>query len=108
LLRSYRLFYGPCCPLEGNVLEEPQYFPSIPLQSRVVLPIALDVPRELGRPIATIRLRNLTMIRAAVPETSVDEDGNFGAGEGHIWPDAPAVEPEQQVLPKTESTPMKL
>jgi hypothetical protein len=48
------------------------------------LSVALHVARELRDPVVGVRLRQVQVLRAAVPEAPVDEDGDALAGEGDV------------------------
>jgi len=91
-----------------HVLEESKHLPASDLKELILLLVASHIFGQLRRPIAAIRLWNLTMIWAAVPKASVDEDGQFQTGEDNIWPNAATTKSERQILTESEAASLQL
>lgn len=66
------------------VFPHPNRVPPHVRESRVGVRIALNVPRELRLPVRAVRARYLRVLRTAVPEAAVEEDGNALTREGDI------------------------
>jgi len=86
---------------------------------RFVFPNTFDVPASLSQfaigvevaatvcfefvgPPGSIGLRECAMDRAAVPETTVDKDGYFGAGENDIG--SPSAREDRPINSESKST----
>lgn len=72
-----------------NILEFalPHLFnrPTNPLQSRYVLPVAMPITLDFGRPKIQVRFGELTDLTAmAVPETSMNEDRLSATDENYV------------------------
>jgi hypothetical protein len=48
------------------------------------MPVTLAIPLDLGGPELDVRLGNRSMLRATVPEASVNKDGHVGAAEREV------------------------
>lgn len=58
--------------------------PTLGSESRLDLSVSLHVSCELGLPVGAVHPRHVRVLRAAVPEAAVDEDGETRAGEGDV------------------------
>jgi hypothetical protein len=90
------------------VFEKPEDTPPGGFEGLVVGPVALDVPRELRRPIVAVRARRLPVLRAPVPEAPIDEYGDAHSGENDVRSDPPMTDWDAKIFPKTKTEPMKL
>ena len=66
------------------VLPEPKNRPPQLHQMTIGVPVALDIPAEFGLPPIGIVLRSDPVLRATVPEASIDEDGDPRGAEEQI------------------------
>lgn len=89
------------------VLPESQNGPAEGVQMLVGSSIPLDVPTKFLGPPLSIRLRNAQMLRAGVPEATIDEDRDLGRTEHHVRT-SPAHSGQRSVHAITESTSMSL
>lgn len=90
------------------MLPHPDDGPSSGGKSRGHLTIPLGVPCQLRAPIARVDLRHRPVIRAAVPEASVDEDRHLGSCEGDVDVRSEPVKPNEEVLPEAQSQGVEL
>jgi hypothetical protein len=81
----------PPCPFDNVgdgdrilVLPRPDHAPSYLAQALVGLTVSRDITIELGAPPVGICLGSYGVLRTAVPEASVNEDGNQRSCEGDI------------------------
>lgn len=81
--------------------------PSDGFESGVCLDVARAISVELGRPVARVCTWANPVIRAAVPETSVEEYGNTLAREDDVGLAADRTH-STRVLPKSETEAMQL
>jgi len=73
------------------VLPRADHAPALRRQDRLVPCVALPVREELPSPQLGVRLRQLHVFLAVVPEAAVDEDRDPGAGEHEVGADAAAA-----------------
>jgi hypothetical protein len=90
---SYR-FYGFMSP-------KPQYGPPCGLQSLRLFAVPSGIAFELRRPVLAVDSRAPTVFRTAVPETSINEDGNLPLREYNVGSNESSVNPDRKIL--TES-----
>ena len=80
---------GLCRQVRRNtrivVLPEPQHLPASFSELFIDSAIPSHVPIELVLPPFAIVLRNGAVLRTAVPEATVDEDGNLRGAEYDVW-----------------------
>lgn len=86
------LFDAPRYVSRIFVLPEPNHPPPSRCELTVGVPIPSHVARDLGRPVVRPGLRQAQMLRAAVPEASVEQDDNTGAWKEKISGPAEARE----------------
>lgn len=91
-----------------SVLKKSDDPPAILNQSRIISSVPLDVARKLGPPVAAIRLRDLSVLGALMPEAAIHEDCDLRASEDHVGPDTPRAEFEQQIFAKSQPKPLEL
>ena len=89
------------------VLPRPDDDPASRLKRVIVGAVAVDVALQLGRPPANVALRWAEMLRAAMPEAAVDEDGDPCAGEDNIGTASDAAK-RGEMLPEAQPAPMQL
>jgi hypothetical protein len=83
------------------VLPDPKNMPAVRDQLGIVPAVALDVPLELREPVRRVCSRTDAVLRALMPEASVDEDRDPLAREDDIratskgW-DRPTMLPEAE------------
>lgn len=82
------------------VCPEPQDRPAGRFERSRLFAIPFDVAVQLRRPILAVHLRPLTVLWAAVPETSVHEDRDFALCEDDVRTDEPPVDANREVLPE--------
>lgn len=80
------------------VLPHAYYTPAGVGERSVHRPIPRDVPLQLRAPVVAVRPRHVPVLRAAVPEASIDEYGQPRAGEDDIGSDDPIRESQRKVL----------
>ncbi len=68
------------------MLPDADDFPSLPAELAGDAPIAGHVVLAFFIPEGAVGFRTAVALRAAVPETSVDEDGDFLLGKGEVGP----------------------
>lgn len=68
------------------VLPRPDNEPAVPLESHAVANIPIPVSIELVFPPQRIRFGRHSVLRTAMPETSINEDSHPGSGEYDVWP----------------------
>lgn len=78
------------------VLPDPDYGPAKSCQVSVRLPVTLLIPTQLLRPPQLVRTRSGSVLRAHVPEATVDEDHNFDPSEDDVR--APSRKPGERAL----------
>lgn len=66
------------------MLPNPHDTPALGHEAAIHLSVSHDITLEFGAPEFAIRLRHHRMLRTSVPEASIDEHGDSGAGERHI------------------------
>lgn len=71
-------------------------------ERRVDRSIALDVLAELRRPVPFVGRRLSPMLRAGVPEASIDEHGNLPRSEDDVWPHSDLADVQAEVLAITK------
>lgn len=89
------------------VCPEPQDSPAGRFERSRLFAIPFDVALQLRRPILAIHLRPLTVLWAAMPETSVHEDRDFALCEDDVRTDEPPVDTNREVLPEAIAKAMK-
>jgi hypothetical protein len=89
------------------VLPGPDYGPPGFLEASINESIPLSVAAELWFPIVDIASGDVSVLRAGVPEASVNKDGNPVAGENDIWANRQIRETQAIVHPKTKSVRME-
>lgn len=88
------------------MLPESEHEPTVVRQQTVRIGVTPAVPGDLLIPEGSVRLREGRMLRAAVPEAAVDEDGYVCTREQDVT--APSsVHRNQCVNPIAKSTPFK-
>lgn len=86
---TVQLVLDPVC--DGRrvvVLPRADDAPALCHQDRLVPRVALPVREELPSPEVGVRLREMGVLLAVVPEAAVDEDRDPGAGEHEVGADA--------------------
>ena len=86
------VFDDPCGFIRVFVFPEPHAEPSRISEKRVGLPVALDVPFELGHPEVGVGGRAGRVLRTAMPEATVDEYGHLGGPEDYVGRPADSCE----------------
>ena len=73
---------------DGRILVFPDMYgqPADLPKSIILATVTLSVFVEFGLPPGMVRFRQYSVIRAGMPETTVDEDGDSCSGESHVWP----------------------
>ena len=84
LKTAQRGHHRPGRDIAGLMLPDAQDAPAGVLEVRVRLAVSLYVPRQLGAPIGAIGLGLCAMLRTAVPEAAVDEDGKASPLEDYV------------------------
>lgn len=82
--------------VKRNVLPEVERNPPQLSKFRVLKAISFRISRELAFPPFPVIQRNCSVLHAAVPEATINEDRQAGAGEHDIWRSwqIPALDPE--------------
>lgn len=89
------------------VLPQSEHGPSIRHQGSRLETITLDVARQFGDPVSLVRVRWTAVLGAAVPEATVDENGQPDLCEDDVRPDPLAADPQQEILAKPQTTAMQ-
>jgi hypothetical protein len=66
------------------MLPEAEHQPASFLQCTIIALVALDVTLQLGSPIAPLVMGDVSVQWAAMPKTSIDENGDFLAREHYV------------------------
>jgi hypothetical protein len=83
------------------------YEPSSLSQCLRLRGVALAIAGELGFPIAGVRMRDMPVLGAAVPEAGIHENRDLSPGEDNVRADrSHAREPERQVDAEPKPTGM--
>jgi hypothetical protein len=82
------------------MLPNPEDTPPSPAQAIGLPVVSLLVLLELGQPVSRVRLRECLVLRAAVPEATIDEDSHLRTGEDDVRSHAlhTAMETEAKTL----------
>lgn len=80
-------FFGS--PHEILVFPDGDYQPTFALQTDQSFGIPFNISFDLRYPISCICFWDYIMLGAAMPETAVDEDGNFRLGKNNVGSSVP-------------------
>lgn len=76
--------------VDRNMLPYPKNTPSGRMKSFVDRAIAIDVPLQLGGPVARGIGRHAAMLRTTMPVAAIYEDGQLRSGKHHVGTHPPA------------------
>src|SRR6202050_857045 len=96
--RGERGHHGGNGVVDRHVLPEPDHGPAGQDQRRVVDPVTLEFLGQFRAPVPFVPPRLAAVLRASVPEASVDEYRDLARGERDVRPDAPAGVQVQPVV----------
>src|SRR5260370_39713565 len=90
------------------VLPEPDYLPAGLTKSGIRGPVPVHVAAQLGFPVPSIRRWLAAVLRTAMPEAAIHEDGDLPGGEHDVWPDPdPVSKVEPVILAIAEAQPVQ-
>src|SRR5258707_1972862 len=90
------------------VLPEPDHRPARLAKSRISGPVPVDVTAQLRFPVPGIRRWLAAVLRTAVPEAAIHEDGDLPGGEHDVRPDPdPVGQVESVILAIAEAEPVQ-
>src|SRR5258708_15554859 len=90
------------------VLPEPDHRPARLAKSRISGPVPVDVTAQLRFPVPGIRRWLAAVLRTAVPEAAIHEDGDLPGGEHDVRPDPyPVGQRESVILAIAEAEPVQ-
>lgn len=89
------------------MLPEPEDCPAGGSQYPGLCAIAGCVAFEFRQPVVVVDAGSAAVLRAAVPEAPVDENGDAALGKDNVWADEPAFHSDRMVLEKAVTPPMQ-
>src|SRR5260221_8082252 len=90
------------------VLPEPDHRPARLAKSRISGPVPVDVTAQLRFPVPGIRRWLAAVLRTAVPEAAIHEDGDLPGGQHDVRPDPyPVGQLESVILAIAEAEPVQ-
>lgn len=106
-LRSEYQLYDADGIIHFVVLPDPHDGPP-GLGERCIDPtVALDVRSELWHPVLEVRLRDVLVVWATVPEAAIDEDGDLPTREDDIGAHSDGPDPQEVVLAEPMAAPVQ-
>jgi hypothetical protein len=100
---SQRLPDLPGCILWVLMLPDAYDGPTGVREPSVHLSVTLDVPVELWSPVPAVGTRGGAVLRASMPEASIDEDGHSSSRKHDVGADrSPGVGPDGEVLAEAQ------
>src|SRR5258708_2937755 len=90
------------------MLPEPDYLPADLTKSGIRGAVPVHVAAQLGFPVPSIRRWLAAVLRTAMPEAAIHEDGDLPGGEHDVWPDPdPVSKVEPVILAIAEAQPVQ-
>src|SRR5258708_13287407 len=80
------------------MLPEPDYLPAGLTKSGIRGPVPVHVAAQLRFPVPGIRRWLAAVLRTAMPEAAIHEDGDLPGGEHDVWPDPDPVSKVEPVI----------
>lgn len=93
--------------VDGNVLPQAKHPPPVIFERHSSSSITCGVASEFLRPVARVRLRNPTVLRTPMPETTVHKDSYALPCEYDVDLDANAISSEEMILAESSAPAVK-
>lgn len=90
------------------VFPDPDHRPAGLGQRCIGNSVSVHVPLQLRRPVPVVRGGHSPVLRADMPEASIDEDSHLPGSKDHVGTDLCGAEVEPEILPVAITHPMEL